>query len=84
MGSAVNQTARQIGGAFGVAILVVILGAPGSAQAALASTQRLWLYCALMATLSGVAAIGIGRRPAPAPAVPAPERAADLVGTSAP
>ena len=29
VGSAVNQTARQVGGAFGVALLVVILGHPG-------------------------------------------------------
>ena len=35
VGSAVNQTARQVGGALGVALLVVILGTPRSAAAAL-------------------------------------------------
>ena len=64
-GSAVNQTARQVGGAVGVAILVVILGTPQSLSAALNSARHLWLYCALMAALSGVAALGIGRRTSP-------------------
>jgi len=35
VGSAVNQTARQVGGALGVAILVVILGTPTNAAEAL-------------------------------------------------
>ncbi len=35
VGSAVNQTARQVGGAFGVALLVVILGNPHSLADAL-------------------------------------------------
>jgi EmrB/QacA subfamily drug resistance transporter len=64
-GSAVNQTARQVGGAVGVAILVVILGTPRSLSAAMNSARHLWLYCALMAALSGVAALGIGRRSSP-------------------
>lgn len=67
VGSAVNQTARQIGGAFGVAILVVILGTPRTPQLALASARHLWYYCAAMAALSGVASLGIGRRRALAP-----------------
>jgi EmrB/QacA subfamily drug resistance transporter len=67
VGSAVNQTARQIGGAFGVAVLVVILGTPRSLDSAMTSARHLWLYCALMAALSGVAAFGIGRRPVAAP-----------------
>jgi EmrB/QacA subfamily drug resistance transporter len=61
VGSAVNQTARQIGGAFGVALLVVILGTPRSLGGSLNAARHLWLYCALMAALSGVAALGIGR-----------------------
>jgi EmrB/QacA subfamily drug resistance transporter len=69
VGSAVNQTARQVGGAVGVAVLVVILGTPHSLSTALTSTRHLWLYCALMAALSGVAAAGIGRRPVPVAAV---------------
>jgi len=53
VGSAVNQTARQVGGAFGVALLVVILGVPTSAVAASASFHHLWWYCAGMAALAG-------------------------------
>ncbi len=54
VGSAVNQTARQVGGAFGVALLVVILGAPAGAEAALASFHHLWCYCAGTAALAGL------------------------------
>lgn len=72
VGSAVNQTARQVGGAVGVAILVVILGTPHSLTTALTSARHLWLFCALMAALSGVAAVGIGRRAVPVATVVAP------------
>ncbi|MHB8378379.1 MAG: DHA2 family efflux MFS transporter permease subunit [Acidimicrobiales bacterium] len=54
VGSAVNQTARQVGGALGVAILVVILGAPASARAALRNFHHLWWYVAAMAALAGL------------------------------
>ena len=54
VGSAVNQTARQVGGAFGVALLVVILGAPAGAEAALAGFHHLWWYCAGTAALAGL------------------------------
>jgi EmrB/QacA subfamily drug resistance transporter len=54
VGSAVNQTARQIGGAVGIAFLVVIVGAPSSATAALNAFHHLWLYGAVMATASGL------------------------------
>jgi MFS family permease len=77
VGSAVNQTARQVGGAFGVALLVVILGTPRTAGAALGSFRHLWWYAATMAVLSGIAcsflpkmAVATRRSaPAPAPAV---------------
>jgi hypothetical protein len=55
VGSAVNQTARQVGGSLGVALLVVILGAPRTAVGALTNFHHLWLYAAMMAVLSGVA-----------------------------
>jgi hypothetical protein len=54
VGSAVNQTARQIGGAVGIAFLVVIVGTPSSAAAALDAFHHLWLYGAVMAVASGV------------------------------
>jgi MFS family permease len=55
VGSAVNQTARQVGGALGVALLVVILGTPHTATAALDNFRHLWWYAASMALLSGLA-----------------------------
>jgi EmrB/QacA subfamily drug resistance transporter len=61
VGSAVNQTARQIGGALGVAILVVILGTPKSTAAALTSFHHLWLFSALTAALAGVICSLLGR-----------------------
>ncbi len=82
VGSAVNQTARQVGGSFGVAILVVILGTPRSLDGAVASAHHLWLFCALMAALSGLASLGIGRRPTTAGRQP-DERWSSSAGASA-
>ncbi len=65
VGSAVNQTARQIGGALGVAILVVILGTPKSAPAALENFHHLWMFVTLMAISAGVICLGLRRRQAP-------------------
>jgi len=70
VGSAVNQTARQVGGALGVAVLVVILGTAHGA-AALGAFHRLWWYAAGMALLSGSVCTLL--RPPGAPA-PAPRR----------
>jgi EmrB/QacA subfamily drug resistance transporter len=55
VGSAVNQTARQIGGAIGIAILVVILGTPLSVPDALVHFRHLWFFSASMAAVSGLA-----------------------------
>ena len=55
VGSAVNQTARQVGGAFGIALLVVILGTPHGVDDALHHFHDLWWYAAGMAALSGLA-----------------------------
>jgi EmrB/QacA subfamily drug resistance transporter len=63
VGSAVNQTARQIGGAFGVALLVVILGTPRSLADALAHFHHLWWYAAGVAVLSGLACSVISHKP---------------------
>jgi EmrB/QacA subfamily drug resistance transporter len=60
VGSAVNQTARQVGGAIGVAILVAILGPSDDPGGALRAFDRLWLYAALMAGLSGAIATFLG------------------------
>ena len=61
VGSAVNQTARQVGGAIGVAILVALLGGPHDRTTAVAAFDRLWVYGAAMAALSGFIGAMIGR-----------------------
>jgi EmrB/QacA subfamily drug resistance transporter len=60
VGSAVNQTARQIGGAFGVAVMVVILGVPNSLSSALAGFHHLWWYGVATALAAGVACLFVG------------------------
>jgi len=60
VGSAVNQTARQVGGALGVAILVVILGTPTGAAEALAHFHHLWWFAAAMAAASGLVCCLLG------------------------
>jgi EmrB/QacA subfamily drug resistance transporter len=75
VGSAVNQTARQVGGALGVAILVVILGTPSTALQALRNFHHLWTYIAIMAATAGVVAAFLGK---PRPPV-MPSENTDLV-----
>ena len=72
VGSAVNQTARQVGGALGVALLVVILGTP-TVRGRRPSThfRHLWWYAAAMAVSSGLVCLMLRARPASA-ASPAP------------
>lgn len=54
VGSAVNQTSRQVGGALGVAILVAILSTTTDASSALQHFRHLWAFSAAMAVLAGV------------------------------
>jgi EmrB/QacA subfamily drug resistance transporter len=61
VGSAVNQTARQVGGAIGIAILVVILGTPHSAVEALSNFRHLWLFSASMAAVAGITCCFLAR-----------------------
>jgi len=63
VGSAVNQTARQIGGAFGVALLVVILGTPHTLGAALANFHHLWWYAAGTTAIAGITCTLISHTP---------------------
>jgi EmrB/QacA subfamily drug resistance transporter len=62
VGSAVNQTARQVGGAVGVALLVAILADPATPQAALPHFRHLWMFSCAMAAAAGV--ISLMLRPA--------------------
>ncbi len=65
VGSAVNQTARQVGGALGVAVLVVVLGEPATPAAALAAFHHLWWYAAVMAVSSGLVCLLLSAAPSP-------------------
>jgi NTE family protein len=69
VGSAVNQTVRQIGGALGIAILVVILGTPDGPAAAVDRFSDLWAFSAVCALTSGVIGSLIPRPGAAARAV---------------
>jgi len=79
VGSAVNQTARQVGGAIGIAILVAILGEPDTQRSALHAFQNMWLYAASMATLSGLIALGLKHPTAAAVISATPARAESSV-----
>lgn len=63
VGSAVNQTARQVGGALGIAVLVVIIGSEAAGAAGVSDFHDLWLWCAAAAMLSGVIGATIPHRP---------------------
>jgi MFS family permease len=72
VGSAVNQTARQIGGAIGIAVLVMLLGTPHGPADAVDRFHHLWTYGAITAALSGAIGALIPRptraiEPAPDP-----------------
>ena len=83
-GSAVVNMIRQIGLAVGVAVLVVVLGAPGTAVQRLAAFHRGWWVTSAIA-LAGVvpAVLLLRRRPAEAgaPAVATGAQAAVQAGT---
>ena len=65
VGSAVNQTARQVGGSIGIALLVVILGSANVAPS-ISSFRWLWVYAACMSGLSGLVCLLIPSRRAAA------------------
>jgi EmrB/QacA subfamily drug resistance transporter len=73
VGSAVGQTARQIGGAIGVAILVVLIGTPHSAAEALSGFDRVWTYAAITAAVAALICCLLVQspKPAPGPVIPA-------------
>jgi EmrB/QacA subfamily drug resistance transporter len=54
VGSAVNQTARQVGGAIGIAVLVMLLGTPSTPADAILRFHHVWMFGAITAVLSGV------------------------------
>jgi EmrB/QacA subfamily drug resistance transporter len=64
-GTGLNQTARQVGGALGIATLATLIGSTGAGTAA--TFEHVYLFCALAALGVAVAGLGLVLRPAPAP-----------------
>lgn len=54
IGGAVSNTCRQIGSVLGVAILVAVIGSPGTQRALLAAHHRGYLYVAIVAFLAAI------------------------------
>jgi EmrB/QacA subfamily drug resistance transporter len=85
VGSAVNQTARQVGGAIGIAVLVMLLGTATSPADSVTRFHHLWAYAAVTAALSGAIGAFIPRpRPAPLEAAYEPPAEIDCASRSAP
>jgi MFS family permease len=85
VGSAVGQTARQIGGAIGVAVLVVFLGTPHSPAEALTGFDHLWTYAAIAAAVAGLICCLLtpARKPASAPSGSEAAGSAEVISVSA-
>ncbi len=62
MGSAFNATCRQVGAALGIAVVVTLLGDPGSADPA-AAFDRSWLFLSAAALAGGAVMLALYRRP---------------------
>jgi MFS family permease len=67
VGGAMNQTARQLGAVLGVALLVSIVGAPGSPAEAMQAFRHAWVLSACAGVTCALIALG-HVRPARAPA----------------
>jgi MFS family permease len=65
MGSAFNATARQVGAALGIAMVVAVLGTPSPAEAP-GAFDRAWSVLALFGLGSGVVMLTLFRPPASA------------------
>jgi hypothetical protein len=73
-GMALATTARQLGAVVGVALLVAVVGTPGSVSDALSAYDAGFILCAAALAASAAAALLLRQRPEPAAAV-APEPA---------
>jgi EmrB/QacA subfamily drug resistance transporter len=77
VGSAVNQTARQIGGALGIAVLVALIGSQRHLAEPIDGFRQLWAFAATTALASGIIGSFIPR-PAPQPTSDVRQSADDL------
>ncbi|MEL7157674.1 MAG: hypothetical protein AAFN30_13880 [Actinomycetota bacterium] len=62
MASAVTQTARQLAGAIGLALLIAILGATDTGDASVAAFQRAFIYLGSVAVLASLLATRLPSR----------------------
>jgi MFS family permease len=77
VGSAVNQTARQIGGALGIAVLVALIGSQRHLADPIDGFHQLWAFAATTALASGIIGSFIPR-PAPQPTTDVRQSADEL------
>ena len=70
-GSALVNMGRQVASAFGVAVLVTLIGVPATAADAVTAFRRVWLVTAAAAVLAAAVAAAV-RRPPPIPALASP------------
>jgi EmrB/QacA subfamily drug resistance transporter len=77
VGSAVNQTARQIGGALGISVLVALIGSQRQLADPIDGFDQLWAFAALAALGSGLIGSFIPR-PTPHQATDAQQTAHEL------
>jgi EmrB/QacA subfamily drug resistance transporter len=82
VGSAVNQTARQIGGALGIAVLVALIGSQRNLASPLDGFDQLWAFAAATAIVSGVIGSFIPR-PTPRQADAVDDLAEELLAVEA-
>jgi len=66
IGSAVNQTARQVGGALGIAILVLLTSKPAGLTGALDHFDHVWIFGAITSFSAGLIGLLIPRTSAKA------------------
>jgi NTE family protein len=76
--SAVNAAFRQVGAVLGTAILIAIVGEPGSLSEALSVSDGAFLFAAIASLVAGAATLTL--RPAPAPGASDSRRSADRRG----
>jgi EmrB/QacA subfamily drug resistance transporter len=68
IGSAVNQTSRQVGGSLGIAILVLLIGTPAGLAQAVDHFHHVWAFGAVTSLSTGLIALLIPRASARAKA----------------
>ena len=61
IGSAVNQTSRQVGGSLGIAVLVLLTGSPASLAEAVAHFHHVWAFGAVTSLSTALIAALIPR-----------------------